>query len=247
MKKTLTLLAAMAFCCSAGFAQSEIIMGDMNGDGKLTVEDITSLVETVVGNKEQRVVPLSHEYVDLGLPSGTLWATCNVGAICPEDYGDLFAWGETKPKSTYNWATYFDSVDGSDTNFSKYNISGGLTELELVDDAAYRNWGEGWCMPTVAQAEELKENCTWTMTTRNGTNGYLVESKKNGHSIFFPFAGMKTDDEKRNMGSYGYYRTRMLSTSNSMYAQYFQLNKNGLTSASYLRCNGYSVRPVRSK
>ena len=88
--------------------------------------------------------------VDLGLPSGTLWASCNVGATKPEEYGDYFAWGETKGynsgKTTFNWDTYFDS------SFNKYNLSGGLTELALEDDAAYVNWGSNWRMPSFDHA-----------------------------------------------------------------------------------------------
>ena len=87
--------------------------------------------------------PEGHEWVDLGLPSGTKWATCNVGASKPEEYGDYFAWGETKPKSTYDWRTYFDTDDVGKT-FKKYNINGGLTELQPEDDAATANWGSGW-------------------------------------------------------------------------------------------------------
>jgi len=106
-----------------------------------------------------------HEYVDLGLPSGTLWATCNVGATTPEGYGDYFAWGETTPKETYNWMTYKwgsgNESDGwlyreltkycSDSTYGLYGFHDNLTELLPEDDAATANWGNGWRTPTRAQ------------------------------------------------------------------------------------------------
>jgi len=112
-----------------------------------------------------------HEWVDLGLPSGTLWATCNVGANSPEEYGDYFAWGETKPKEEYSWETY--------------NIAG----LDVIYDTATENWGNEWQTPSKEQFEELKKNCTVMWTTRNSVNGEQITSKSNGKSIFLPAAG----------------------------------------------------------
>ena len=106
-----------------------------------------------------------HDYVDLGLPSGTKWATCNVGATAPEEYGDYFAWGETEPKTTYNWDTY-KWCNGSEDTFTKYNTKSSYgtvdnkTQLELADDAARANWGGQWRMPTDAEWTELCKNCT---------------------------------------------------------------------------------------
>ncbi len=116
----------------------------------------------------------THKYVDLGLPSGTLWAECNIGAKSPADYGDYFAWGETSTKESYTEKTY--TVD--------YNI----TSLDAAHDAATANWGEHWRMPTAAEQEELHRECTWTWTTFHGKNGYRVTGK-NGKSIFLPAAG----------------------------------------------------------
>lgn len=95
-----------------------------------------------------------HEYVDLGLPSGTLWATCNVGAENPEDAGDYFAWGETEPKDTYLWSNY---KYGKYSVMLKYNDTDSLTSLEESDDVAYQKWGSDWCMPTQTQFQELKD------------------------------------------------------------------------------------------
>jgi len=136
-----------------------------------------------------------HEYVDLGLPSGTLWATCNVGANVPEEYGDYFAWGETEPKNYYNFSTY-KWCNGSVKTMTKYCIqtdygnngfTDGKTELDPEDDAAYVNWGPEWRMPTVDQQQELVDNCTWTWTTQNGVKGGLVVGP-NGNFLFLPAA-----------------------------------------------------------
>lgn len=188
-----------------------------------------------------------HEYVDLGLPSGTLWATCNVGAESPEDYGHYFAWGEVEPKSAKNWSTYFDSVDGSSSNFKKYNNNGGKTELDLEDDAAYMNWGEGWRMPSKAQQDELRDtnNCTWQWTTQNGKNGYLVTSKSNGASLFLPAAGYYYDSSLDLDGSWGYYWSRSLYSSGSYNAYSLVLGSGSFGRHSYRRYCGRSVRPVR--
>ena len=148
-----------------------------------------------------------HACVDLGLPSGTLWATCNVGATTPEGYGDYYAWGETTTKSTYDWSTYFDTHDGGNT-FTKYNSKGGKTVLDLEDDAAHVNWGGSWRMPTYAEWQELCDNCTWTWTTQNGINGFKVTSKKAGYTdkfIFLPAAGERNDSGLGGVGSYGGY------------------------------------------
>lgn len=132
------------------------------------------------------------EAVDLGL--SVKWATCNVGASCPEDYGDYFAWGETEPKDDfYNWIRY-KWCNGNYNNLTKYcndsnyGIVDNKTTLELNDDAAYSNWGEEWRMPTKEELYELVRNCSWTWTNFNNTNGYHVTGP-NGNSIFIPAAG----------------------------------------------------------
>ena len=142
-----------------------------------------------------------HEWVDLELPSSTLWATCNVGANSPEEYGDYFAWGETQPKENYNSYTYKYYSDTPPTKYgytpTKYCTDGeygrvdNRNELEPEDDAATVNWGNSWQMPSLDQFEELfsDENTTITWTTLNGVSGRKIKSKKNGNSIFLPDAG----------------------------------------------------------
>lgn len=139
-----------------------------------------------------------HEYVELGLPSGTKWATCNVGANAPEELGNYYAWGETTaPKNSYYWDTY-KWCAGTETTLTKYcndanygnnGFTDGKTTLDPEDDAAAVNWGGTWRMPTHNDWVELRDNCTWTLVTGyNGTdkNGYEVKSKTNGNSIFLP-------------------------------------------------------------
>ena len=138
-----------------------------------------------------------HGYVDLGLPSGLKWATCNVGASRPGDYGNYYAWGETSTKEEY-WRSNSDSYESSD---SKWNNIGGNSRY----DAATANWGDGWRMPTEAEFQELMDNCTWEWTTQNGHKGYKVTSKKNGQSIFLPAAGWRYGADENRVGSYGYY------------------------------------------
>ncbi|MBQ7945389.1 MAG: InlB B-repeat-containing protein [Bacteroidales bacterium] len=151
-----------------------------------------------------------HDYVDLGLPSGLKWATCNVGATSPEGYGDYFAWGETSPKDNYDWSTY-EYCNGSETTLTKYNTKSDYgtvdnkTTLDLSDDAARANWGGKWRMPTTTEQRELINNCTWTWTTQNGVNGYKGTSKTNGNSLFLPAAGFREGTSVYNVGSLGYY------------------------------------------
>ena len=198
-------------------------------------------------------MPEVHEYVDLGLPSGLLWATCNVGADTPEAYGDYFAWGETEPKDTYNWSTYQYCM-GSYKTMTKYcqNPSYGyngftdiLTTLLPEDDAATANWGNGWRMPTKAEFEELYNNTTMTWTTQNGVNGRLFTAA-NGNSLFLPAAGCRWGSELYYAGSYGYYWSRSLYTGspNSAWDLYFYWGGCGMDD--YSRGSGQSVRPVRS-
>ena len=148
-------------------------------------------------------------YVDLGL--SVKWATCNVGATTPDGYGDYFAWGETSPKNEYGWITY-KYCKGSKNTLTKYNTDSNYgtvdnkTTLDLSDDAAHVNWGGKWRMPTTAEQDELRNNCTWTWATQNGVNGYKVTSKTNGNSIFLPAAGCRYGTIiYNNVGSHGYY------------------------------------------
>ena len=181
-------------------------------------------------------------YVDLGLPSGLLWATCNVGADNPEDYGDYFAWGETTTKDTYNWSTY-QYYDGS--NLTKYTGSDGLTTLLPEDDAATANWGVDWRMPTKEEWQELYQNTTHTWTTQNGVYGRLFTAS-NGNSLFLPAAGYRYGSSLNNAGSYGYYWSSSLYTGSPDYACYLYFSSGNCYLYSGYRGYGQSVRPVCS-
>ena len=187
-----------------------------------------------------------HEYVDLDLPSGTLWATCNVGANSPEEYGDYFAWGETKPKTTYNWSTY-KYCKGTETTMTKYCTVDNKTELEPSDDAATVNWGSSWQMPSREQRDELTADyyTTTIRTTMNGVYGIKITSNRNGNSIFLPAAGYLDDTGFHNEGRGDYWSRSLgwLGISNA-----YELGFNYLYFLTHGgRYCGYSVRPVRVK
>ena len=130
-----------------------------------------------------------HEWVDLGLPSGLKWATCNVGAAAPEQTGEFYAWGEITPKATYGWNNYAwsDEYGNEMTKYTKASEK----ELELEDDAARQNMGGGWFTPSYDDWSELRNNCTWLWTEQNGVKGFLVTSTSAKTSIFLPAAGYK--------------------------------------------------------
>ena len=193
-----------------------------------------------------------HAWVDLGLPSGTKWATCNVGATTPEGYGNYYAWGETSTKSTYDWSTY-KWCNGSESTLTKYNTSSSYgtvdnkTVLDLEDDAAAVNWGGAWRMPTDAEWTELRDNCTWTWTSNyNGTGvaGRIVTSNINGNSIFLPAAGCRRNDDLIDAGDYGYYWSSSLDTGGPYYAWYVFFSSGLVNRGYYSRYFGPSVRPV---
>lgn len=215
--------------------------GDVNGDKAVNVNDVTALVDYILG---KRVIN-GHEFVDLGLPSGTLWATQNMGASTPEEYGDYYAWGELEPKEVYKWTTY-SLCDGSSESLNKYcdNASYGKvdnkTVLALDDDAAHVNWGGLWCMPSKAQAQELKNKCTWVL---DKTRALYTVTGPNGNSITMPLAGYRQGTGTYLMGECGYYWTTSLAT-NYPIASYTLACDQALFEINSLRNSGRSIRPV---
>ncbi len=198
-----------------------------------------------------------HEYVDLGLPSGTLWATCNVGATTPEGFGDYFAWGETRPKNYYDWSTYKWCNSEHDRtinltkycNYSSYGYNGftdNLTTLQPCDDAAAANWGGDWRMPTKEDWWELFNNTTLIWNTKNGVYGMFFIAS-NGQSLFFPAAGCRYENEIVVVGSRGLYWSSLLDTgfTDSAWNLDFEAEKTGTWWSA--RQVGLSVRPVCSK
>ena len=204
-------------------------------------------------------------------PNGLKWATFNVGADVPEEYGDYFAWGETKPKEKYSWGTYKWMAEGQSsseyitkytfddkqTNASWYDANGefqgdGIKDLgdeklgkeRYADDAARANWGGKWRMPTKAEWDWLVNNCTWTWDALNGVAGMLVKAE-NGNSIFLPASGNQNGTSHFFAGSVGNYWTSSLLTSDvSWYAGYVLFDSGGEISSGGSRYTGRSIRPV---
>ncbi|MBQ9584399.1 MAG: hypothetical protein IJR20_00180, partial [Muribaculaceae bacterium] len=189
--------------------------------------------------------------IDLGLPSGTKWACCNVGANIPTECGNYFAWGETATKSSYTKYNYKWYLGGDVHNITKYcgNSDYGTvdnrTELEPEDDAAYVNWGPEWRTPTLRQIYELMNNCTTKWTNVNGMGGFLFKSNTNDRAIFLPAAGwgyngvqdLGTDGRYWSSGYYYDVRPDL------GYILGFRTN-SGLTGYYFNRYVGASVRPV---
>jgi hypothetical protein len=193
------------------------------------------------------IVPMPEpEYVDLGL--SVKWATFNVGASKPEDYGDYFAWGETEPKETYSWATY-KWCDGTENSLTKYctnsqyganGFTDNKTILEPEDDAARVHWGEDWRMPSDEEITELREKCTWTWTTRNAIEGYNIEGP-NGNSIFLPAAGFYFVDGYRSYGNGDYWSTKATNTNGACHLYFYSDHHSRSSSYRYF---GFPIRPV---
>lgn len=208
---------------------------------------IKSCNDHQTGDAEFYAVIDGHEYVDLGLPSGLKWATCNVGASSPEDYGVYYAWGETEGKRRYDWSTY-TWCSGSET-MTKYctNSSFGKIDNNKVllpkDDVAHVKWGGNWRMPTYDEQRELLDNCTWTWTTLNGIDGCRITGP-NGNSIFLPAAGFRNDTGIESKGELGYYWSSSLGTSggSGAYGLGFDAGSHDIYGSN--RYGGRAVRPV---
>ena len=189
-----------------------------------------SISVAVTGSKSGTIN--GYEYVDLGLPSGLKWATCNVGASSPEEYGDYYAWGEVKTKSTYhsdNSKTYRKSMS---------DISGNRTY-----DVARKKWGSSWRLPTEAEFQELLDKCKWQWTTQNGKRGYKVTGP-NGNSIFLPAAGYRIGSSLYNVGDFGYYWSSTPYESSDDFARYLDVYSSNRYVSWSGRSFGQSVRPV---
>ena len=287
-------LFTLAVLLASVLAASAAVRGDVNGDGVVDIDDLNAVINVMVhkntdagiearadidGNGMVDIDDLNivinvivgkdggdkGDWVDLGLPSGTLWATRNIGASSPEDYGDYFAWGETAPKDVYMWnwenykwyKKYFDEGEGHwHGGFTKYcsdEIDGldgfvdNKTELDLADDAAAVNWGGGARMPSVDQIRELVESCSWQMTDRNDVYGQLATGP-NGNTIFFPAAGCKAESygSPWHAGEYGFYwlHTRSAEFSSGAYYLYFNSDSVYWLDES-ARYGGFTVRAVR--
>lgn len=222
------------------------------GEGPVTITATAVDGSGVEGTFELSVpFHMGYEYVDLGLPSGILWATMNVGAKAPEDYGDYYAWGDTDEWRYYDWINY-KWCHGSYNTIIKYCTSSNdgsvdnKTVLDPEDDAAHVKWGGDWRMPTREEQNELLNTryCTWTWTTQKGVAGYKVTSKINENFIFLPAAGSFYNTEILDAGSYGYYWSSSLHTSYSSCAYYLFFHSDIDGCYDRGRFNGQSVRAV---
>ena len=192
-----------------------------------------------------------HDYVDLGLPSGTLWATCNIGANTPEIYGDFFAWGEVSAKNSYSWSNYrycngnFNALTKycTSSSFGDNGFSDNLTVLEAMDDAATANWGQDWRTPTATEMRELRDNCVILWTVQKGTRGFLFTGP-NGNSIFLPASGEREGAGHRGENSLGMYWSSSLSTYDCSDAYYLYFASRLIENSQGKRSDGCSVRPV---
>ena len=203
MKKAIALFAAMLLTTAAGFAQKINVHKTDGTTVTIPLSSVDYIDFTAAG--ETGNAPEGVEAVDLGLPSGTKWANMNVGATSPEDYGDYFRWGETKP-----------FVEGDTQKTYPYmGVDLGESIAGSQYDAATANWGASWKMPTIEQLQELMDNCTYTWTTQNGVNGGKVTGP-NGASIFFPASGCRNDSygSLGIVGSDGYYWSASANDSN---------------------------------
>lgn len=214
-------------------------------DGSRSTSDDSKTIAPTPASASNR--ENGHEWVDLGL--SVKWATCNVGATSPSDYGRYFPWGETSPRNDSSWETLRYCADDSGDSFTKYNTQldyGSIdnkTRLELSDDAARANWGGKWRMPTSTEWQELVSKCSWSWTNQGGKNGYKVTGK-NGNSIFLVAAGDRYEDQQGFIGSNGYYWSSSLDKERPHNAWFLFFKSDNYYVNNSLRFLGFSVRPV---
>ena len=239
--KSIPVLFALLSLLFAGCGLSNA--KDPSANKGSTEEDAT---EAELNGDANRSVN-GHKFIDLALPSGTLWAETNIGAKTAADDGDFFAWGETQAKEKYLWDTY--KYGTAEAEVTKYNDADALKELGDADDAARVNWGAPCRMPTDAECEELidKENCTWDLVSRTTSSGekrfgYEVKSVRNGNTIFLPFGGSCIDVRISENNKQGNYYSRSLL--GDRFAVGFYLVRREPLVSSIERVFGCNIRPV---
>lgn len=230
---------------------------DLDGDNSFSIADVAKLIG-VINDYNSPMNSNGHPYVDLGLPSGTLWATCNVGASSPEESGGYYAWGEIEEKESYSWETYewCDKTTPKVTNMSLtkycdrggYGTMDGKVSLEPEDDVANVKWGGDWHIPTEAEVLELINNCESEWTTVNDVSGMIFRGV-NGNSIFIPAAGSKKNGNLST--GEGEYWTSTLGN-HSTTIPYFNFYKNKIELYegelyNTQRYRGFTIRPVLSE
>lgn len=243
-------------------AQTMNIHLNNNTTIKYETNNLDSVNFVFIPASDKNSIPSGLSGVDLGLPSGKLWANMNLGAEQPEDDGLYFAWGETTgyaSDSDYNrsfdWSDYLLCNGYTNTlkKYCTYTSNGFIfgtvdnkTVLDTCDDAAFALWGYSWEMPTVEDYYELLAHCTWKWITQNGVKGTKFISKKNGNSIFFPAIGCLDKKTTSNRGSNGYYWTATLFYNRPDLAQAFSVYSQNAEVIKASRYFGFPIRPVSS-
>ncbi|MBO5921828.1 MAG: InlB B-repeat-containing protein [Bacteroidaceae bacterium] len=257
-EETLHLLLGEEVTVVATIDEGYEFIGWLVGNSETAVSTDAEYTFTVSENialfaKFREVVASSqYEAIDLGLPSGVKWASFNVGATKPEEYGGYYAWGETEEKENYSWGTY-KWCNGYEYSFTKYcayddsdidyTTIDNKTVLDPEDDVAHVKWGGDWRMPTKAEQDELCEECDWEWTTLNGVYGYKVTGS-NGNSIFLPAAGERYETDTDYKGRYGYYWSSELSVDDSRFAYILKFRDDDWAWDDDVRYCGLPVRPV---
>lgn len=273
MKKSVLFVLCLMVCVF-GYGQSQrgyvIMFNTPNGTVCFDTQSVVNIHidasgQTLIHSEGTELTPLADmdtvsvvraidtaDWVDLGLPSGLLWATRNVGANHLGDNGDYFAWAETQPKSVYDWSTYTYSCNGDNHSFTKYcrhpnygcdGLTDTLTILQHVDDAATASLGDGARMPTLEEWQELNNNCTSVWTTQYGVNGRLFIGS-NGNTLFLPAAGWWSGNDLVFVGTDGEYWSSSLYVFYSDMAWYFDFNSAG-SNTSHFNSRDWG-RPIRA-
>lgn len=233
------------------------LKGDIDNDNEVNVADVTSVVDIILNgekkdegdNEDSAGTPeeATPRAIDLGLPSGTKWASCNVGATRPEEFGNYYAWGETEEKSSYTWNSY-KHCNGDEKSMNKYcndsnyGLADSIQALKLEDDVASVKWGFTWRMPTNEEMDELRNLCTWEETIYNGVRGRLITGP-NGNSIFLPAAGYYDNTYIRYKFECGHYWVSDgYGTSEARNLFFYDTTRD--YNFVHRRYNGFSVRPV---
>lgn len=237
MKKIVLVILAVGVMMMVGCKKTE--EGDKPSGNDVTPADTVS----PGGGQDDPV-----EWIDLGLPSGLLWAKCNIGTTLPEGYGDCFAWGETETKNSYSSSTYHWSTESTITKYNtseEYGTVDNLTTLEAEDDVATVVLGGSARMPTYDDWVELRSNTDGGVWTElNGINGWKFTAA-NGQSLFLPAAGSIGIGSRELAGRYGYYWSSSLHIDNPSRARYFYFYSGGSDLSNCYRFCGYPVRAVR--
>ena len=258
MKKALFTLA-LTLVAFTGNAQL-VINGDLNYDGDLNITDVMKMVDIILGNSPKSYLTCpddNHPHlIDLGLPSGTKWACCNVGAIKPHYYGNYYAWGETEKKYVFNDVTYLYSTGVDEDGDGFYDDWHSDTETYGVwqdigsdiagtqYDVAHVKWGGSWVMPSKEQIEELRNNCTFKGASVNEEIGDLFISKINGASIYLPMAGYFSGGNLYNDGLDAMYWSSTLYSTYPESVYYLYFGQGYTPCIGNDRSQGRSVRPV---